>query len=763
MQRPIASALCGVLLTCSIQAQTPNIVGYEYWFDQNDAARTYVPVTPNAIVNLANAQLNTTGLSLGQHQACFRWKDQPATGQARWSSVDCRALHVGPPGPWEITALRYWVGTPVNGTDPLVRYQYFDTPQTVLTYNGPLELCGYPTGSQILKFQLRDNHGQWSSVVTRPVTVNAAGNLGAPTISASTSTFCPGTNVTFFAAPQTGPGFATPTGFNWQVPSGNGWSALPSDSSSIVVTIGDVSGIVQAAATNFCGMGAYGSLNVSLPAVPDQVPFINGPLQACIGSDAVYSTPAVPGVSYIWSITGGWVDDEPGASMSTVIGSANATITVIAQNTCGVQALPRIEAITVTAPPFAGIDSSISICSDATPISLSIGLQGTPDLGGVWRRNGIIVPGIYNPSVDEPGVYTYTVSGSGPCPDATASVTVIEPQASNAGADGALNLCNNDAPLVMTDALGGNPDAGGSWSGPSPTAGNFNPSTMNAGVYAYTVSGTAPCANASATLTISVQQAPNAGAGGTLELCEGTSPVALINSLTGGPALNGSWAGPDGQPFAGIFTPGQDTEGAYTYTVQGAGVCPNASAVLLVNVMDLEITGIYGPLSVSFLETLTYAALPALTDADSLVWTLPAGWEWAADDLDPYDAVARIVPPAQAMMASLCAQAFGGGCAGNEVCVTVDVTVGIEGRDAEAAGVSVFPNPSAGMFIIRTGAPDMLMAVRVHDASGRVVAEPAIVPGPTVAVDLSSLASGRYVLWVQSTENTCVKPIAITR
>lgn len=760
MARSLTLSICCTLLACSMQAQMPNIVGYEYWFDQNHASRIYVPVTPGTVVDLANAQLNTNGLSLGQHQACFRWKDQPAMGQARWSSVVCRVLHVGQPGPWEITALRYWVDTPVNDTDPLVRYEYFDTPQTVLTYNGQLDLCGYPTGSQTLKFQLRDNHGQWSSVVTRPITINAAGTLGIPTVTASATTSCPGDTVTFTATPQTGPGSATPTGYSWQIPTGNGWIALPSDSSSIVVTIGDASGTVQASATNACGSSQPGSFDVILPDAPDQVAFILGPLQACTGSDATYSVPGLPpGITFIWEITGGWIlPPTSGPSVTTTVGSANATISVIAQNACGVQALPRIEDITVTAPPFAGLDGSLSICSDFTPVNLFTGLQGTPDAGGVWRRNGVIVSGIYNPAFDAPGVYTYTVSGSGPCPDATASVTVNESQAPDAGLDGTISLCSNAGVQVMTDALGGTPDEDGSWTGPSATTGLFDPASMTAGVYTYTVLGEPPCGSASATLTISVQQAPNAGMGGTLELCASASPLALINSLTGGPALNGSWIGPDGQPFAGIFTPGQDEEGAYTYTVQGGDACAAASAVLLVNVMELGLTGIDGPLSVPFLETLTYTALPAPADADSIVWTLPVGWEWAPDDLDPYDAVAMLISTTQATAGGICAQAFGGGCTGEVECL--DVTVGIDGQNSEVAGVSVFPNPNNGTFTVRLPTTHVDVNLRLLDTTGREVFMTSHRQG-LIDFNLPSLPAGAYHLQAHLSDKTIRLPLVI--
>lgn len=760
MIRHITFLLAAAAIVLTAAGQSPTIVGYEYWFDQNDGARTYVPVAPAQTVNLSNAPLNTSGLSLGPHVVNLRWKDQGPGGTKRWSSVVTRALQVGQPGPWEIVAVRYWVGNPANDADPLVRTKVFSTPQTVLSYNGSLDLCGYPTGTQTLKLQLLDNQGQWSSVVTRPVNISLAGSLGQPVITASSATFCPGDVITFTATPQLGSGFETPTGYTWQVPTGNGWSALPSDSSSIVVTIGDLSGTVQVTPSNFCGTGPSASLAIGIAPTPDQPSLITGQLQACAGSTVTFGTPAVPGITYAWAISGGWTaSGGPGASITTTIGNTDANIAVTPFNACGVAGPTREAQISVTLPPNAGTNGDLIICSDAGPVNLFLQLQGTPDSGGVWSFNTDAVSGIYNPVLNSPGTYLYTVSGSGPCPDATATVTVIEPQAPNAGLDGTIALCSNAGPVSMTDALGGSPDANGTWSGPSSTAGQFDPGTMVAGVYTYTVSGTTPCANATASLTIAVQQAPNAGLGGTLELCTGAGSTDLLGALSEDPDPTGSWSGPQG-PHGGTFTPGGDPEGVYTYTVPGAGICGAASATLNVNVMELVLSSIGGPLSVMEAAQLEYTAAPPLADADSITWTLPSGWTWAPDDTDPYDAVARVVPSDQAMVVSLCAQAFGGGCAGNEVCVTVDVTVGIEGREGEAAVVSVFPNPGAGRFILRSAEQGEELDVRVYDMLGQEVALFRHRGGELV-MELRHLPAATYVLrWAANSRNGCI-PIVV--
>ena len=751
------------LITIGAKAQTANIVGFEYWFDQSDAARIYVPLAPNASVSTNNQPLNTTGLSLGQHVAHFRLKDVQ-NGNVRWSVVTGRALTVGQPGPYEIVAIRYWwsnLASPPLGTD--MRYKYFDTPQQVVQYNAPIDLCGFPTGAQVLKMQLLDNHNQWSSVVTRPVQINPAGVLGITTISSTSSNFCPGDTVTFTATPQTGTGFATPTNYAWTVPATDGWSAVASTEQNITVVVGNAAGNVQVTASNHCGSSALASFAVNIPTLPVQPGLISGPLQACAGSSATFSVPAVGNVTYAWAITGGWsATGGPGASFQTTIGPTNATIRVTPINACGFEGISRVEQIVVTTPPEAGENGDLALCSNSDPVDLFTALNGNPETGGTWSGPSSTT-GSFDPSSMQPGNYVYTVAGSGACADATATVSVSVTQLPNAGADSTLQLCSNAGPADMRLALAGVPDSGGTWTGPSTTTGTYDPASMNPGIYTYTVSGNTVCPDASALLNVTEQMAPNAGIGGAIEVCRTATTIALLNELGGDPDVQGIWTGPNGI-FIWIFNPTSDPEGNYRYVVQGTGVCPSDSADLFVNVMDLDISSITGPTEILEQGQVTYQIAPNLSDADSVAWTFPTTWTWAGDDADHFDATATIQTSGAALNDFICATAFGGGCTGQMFCLPINFTVGIDPTAGLANSVSVYPNPSNGLFHIVTDASIPVRDLIVLDAVGRQQHLPTMnMQQGRIELDLGEEAAGAYTLRLRVGDVWKMIPVVVVR
>ncbi|HVT84949.1 MAG TPA: T9SS type A sorting domain-containing protein, partial [Chitinophagaceae bacterium] len=293
------------------------------------------------------------------------------------------------------------------------------------------------------------------------------------------------------------------------------------------------------AATSPCTVAATATVTVTVQAAPNAG--TDGTLTVCAGH--------TPTDEELFAKLGGTPD--AGGSWSN-IGNVY-TYTVAATSPCMVAATATVT-VTVQAAPNAGTDGTLKVCAGHTPTTTELfnALGGTPDAGGTW-------------SGPVSGVYTYTVAATASCTvAATATVTVTVQAAPNAGTNGTLKVCAGHTPTTteLFNALGGTPDAGGTWSGPV------------SGVYTYTVAATAPCTvAATATVTVTVQAAPNAGTNGTLLICDGHTPTTteLFNALGGTPDAGGTWSGP--------------VSGVYTYTVAATAPCTvNATATVAVTI-----------------------------------------------------------------------------------------------------------------------------------------------------------------------------------
>ncbi len=429
-------------------------------------------------------------------------------------------------------------------------------------------------------------------------------------------------------------------------------------------------------------------------------------------------------------------------------------------NTVSVTApYPDVSAIllvSIDQAPNAGGDGELSICASAAPVDLFTHLEGEPDPGGTWSGPSN-TSGLFDPATMSPGTYTYTAIVSGEPVSASVVVTVVE--APDAGGDAVLIQCSNFPPVNMQMFLSGSPDQGGTWSGPSATNGIFLPATMLAGAYTYTVSGGGVCPDASAVLTIGVMVAPDAGIGNTMTVCSDAGPFLLLVELNGSPNSIGSWLGPDGNS-TGIFLPGTSPQGTYTYTVAGVAPCGNASADLVVNVIDLQLDSIDGPTGVEQVEPIVFSALPFLADADSFSWSIPEGWNWATPDST--SATAVLIPSGQTGPATICVTAYGGGCVGNELCFTTAITVGGQELSAHDAQVVLFPNPSDGVFNVTFASAERPESLFISDALGRLVLA---FNGPFNAgfttLDLHGMNAGTYRLYIRTGERVEVLPLVL--
>ncbi len=382
--------------------------------------------------------------------------------------------------------------------------------------------------------------------------------------------------------------------------------ACPAVTADVVVTLTTAGDAGSNGTADFCTSDAPANLFASLGGTPDATGTWSGPS----------------------TLTGGNLGTFDPATMT----AGTYTYTIAANGVC-----PAVSAdvvVTVNSPADAGSNGAISLCSDDAIESLFAQLGGSPDNGGTWSGPSTLAGGDvgnFDPSSDNGGTYTYTVTGPGACPNVSADVVVTLTTAGNAGTNGTADFCTSDAPANLFASLGGSPDATGTWSGPSTlTGGNlgtFDPATMTAGTYTYTIAASGACPAVSADVVVTVNTAVDAGSNGVISVCSDDAIVSLFAQLGGSPDNGGTWSGPStlAGGDAGNFDPASDNGGTYTYTVTGPGACPNATADVVVTLTTAGDAGSNGTISLCTSDAAVnlFASLGGTPDATG-TWSGPS-------------------------------------------------------------------------------------------------------------------------------------------
>ena len=324
----------------------------------------------------------------------------------------------------------------------------------------------------------------------------------------------------------------------------NGCGTLTAD---VVVTVVSAPDAGNNGAVSFCPSDPTADLFASLGGTPD----LGGTWAPALSSGTGVFDPAV---------------DAAGTYTYTVTASCgNATADVV---------------VTLNPAPDAGTNGAITFCPADPSADLFASLGGTPDLGGTWSPALTSGTGVFDPAVDAAGTYTYTVTNG--CGNATADIIVTINANPSPGTNGAVSFCTADAPADLFASLGGVPDAGGTWT-PALASGTgvFNPAVDLAGTYTYSVNS---CAGGplTADVVVTLNPAPNAGTDGAITFCDDDPTADLYASLAGTPDGGGTWT-PALSSGTGIFNPGVDLGGTYTYTVTNPCGSVTANVVVTVN------------------------------------------------------------------------------------------------------------------------------------------------------------------------------------
>jgi len=135
----------------------------------------------------------------------------------------------------------------------------------------------------------------------------------------------------------------------------------------------------------------------------------------------------------------------------------------------------------------AGLDAEVIVCDQSGLVDLFDSLHGNPTTGGTWFPELTTGSGIFNPNIDEPGLYTYTVRNR-ECGTLSSTVDVKFLNTPNSGISRKISICEFSDSINLFDMLAGNPDTGGTWSSNLINEnGVFNPEIDISGIYTYTI------------------------------------------------------------------------------------------------------------------------------------------------------------------------------------------------------------------------------------------------------------------------------------
>lgn len=282
---------------------------------------------------------------------------------------------------------------------------------------------------------------------------------------------------------------------------------------------------------------------ITIGSIPPPTIIFNPTMPTACGTSTTQVSVTAGYMDYSWSnfLNGNPVDLPTGVY----------TVTVTDADNCTNSAMVSVD---LEIPPNAGNDNAINVCNDNTVYDIQA-LLGAHDPGGNWtdlNGSGVdinvgststnflgVTPAVYN--------FSYTVTGTSPCPDDMAIITVSVNNAPFGGVSTTEFICNPTGTYDFNSLLS-NPDIGGFWSeltGSGLAIGNgsmvdLSTLTPDTYIFNYQIPMGGGCQSTSEDLTITIIPPSNAGTGSTISLCEG-STFNLTSLLTADADLTGTF------------------------------------------------------------------------------------------------------------------------------------------------------------------------------------------------------------------------------
>jgi uncharacterized protein YjdB len=240
------------------------------------------------------------------------------------------------------------------------------------------------------------------------------------------------------------------------------------------------------------------TLTIHAPAIAGT---LSGTQDVCVASTTAFSVSG-NSTAGAWSSSNTAIATVDASGVVTGVSAGSAVISYTVSGTAPCVDAVATRTVNVSTAPSAGVLSGTqTVCTGSTTTFSST------VSGGTWSSSNVVIAsvdpstGVITGNSAGTATITYTAAPAAGCPGASATRNVTVSLAPNAGANGTVTVTCSSVNLFAS--LNGSPNTGGTWS-PALASGTdlFDPAVDAAGVYTYTVSGTAPCGNATATVTV---------------------------------------------------------------------------------------------------------------------------------------------------------------------------------------------------------------------------------------------------------------------
>jgi hypothetical protein len=302
-------------------------------------------------------------------------------------------------------------------------------------------------------------------------------------------------------------------------------------------------------------------------------------------NDTICGAQAIPvdGNTYVFNNTGAGFDlnevsivpPATGAQTTTGWANQNLELSTWFKFVAPASGSVRINCTGVTYNGQAAVYSASSC--DNIP-SFQMLAANDDDLGGVNQAPNFTVCGL------TPGTEYYMMHDAFTLTAGNYAISIYE-IVLDAGVEGeALEVCYGDTVNLYLGIA--NYQLGGTWSETTPTLGLndnlFNTNGLASTNYEFTYTMQDGCATDEVNAYVEIFSAPNAGNGGTINVCL-NEPFNLLSGLSGVVDLTGVWYNPANAALAGSLDTSGTSGGTFNYTYTASnGVCPDESTTVAV-------------------------------------------------------------------------------------------------------------------------------------------------------------------------------------